>query len=284
MLLQGYEQQIQNGKILREAYGYRENDYSHDERMRLFDLTSVNSFSENYRKGKLPWDKNHLYFRADDDQRTVMSGQVLLRGLFDREAMEKFMDDGTYPNVVLHIADRVRDVLGANSLTCPRLRELEDAGHKSQEYQAFNNSDKRNSLRWYARDKLGASGGVEFLDCLMTTICTDRELPDPVNDFGSTGADGSMFEALAEADIMSYNLVIKHNNSEHSKLAMGPVSVLCCLFHSRTKLLIQLLVSSCGQKSWTTSILSFRSPVRLVIPLRQSLRFSADMILPLVLF
>jgi Histidine phosphatase superfamily (branch 2) len=224
LLVQGYEQQIQNGKILREAYGYRENDYSHDERMRLFDLTSAYSFSENYKKGKLPWDKDHLYFRADDDQRTVMSGQVLLRGLFDREAMEKFMDDGTYPNVVLHIADRDRDVLGANTVTCPRLRELEDAGYKSQEYQSFNNSDKMNSLRWYARDKLGASDNVEFLDCLMTTICTDRELPDPVNDFGSTGADGSMFEALAEADIMSYNLVIKHNNSEHSKLAMGPVS------------------------------------------------------------
>jgi hypothetical protein len=58
----------------------------------------------------------------------------------------------------------------------------------------------------------------------MTTICTDRELPDAVNDFGSTGIDGSMFEALAEADITSYNLIIKHNNSDLAKLAMGPVS------------------------------------------------------------
>jgi hypothetical protein len=222
MLLQGYEQQIENGKILRQAYGYLENDYSHDERMRLFDLTYDDSTSGNVNQRKLPWDKSHLYFRADDDQRTVMSGQVLLRGLFDKEVTEKFMDDGTYPNVLLHIADRERDVLGANTLTCPRLKELQNAALQSQEYQAFNNSDQLNSLRWFAKDKLGASGGL--LDCLMTTICTDRELPDAVNDFGSTGIDGSMFEALAEADITSYNLIIKHNNSDLAKLAMGPVS------------------------------------------------------------
>jgi len=215
MLLQGYEQQIMNGKNLRQAYGYHDNEYTHDERMRLFDLTSVYSATD---------ELNQLYLRADDDQRTVMSGQVLLRGLFDDEIKRKFKMDGTYPNLMLHIADRDRDVLGANSMTCPRLKELEDMAKKSIEYQTFNNSDYRNSLRWYARDKLGiTSNGGELLDCLMTTICTDRELPDAVNDFGSTGIDGSMFQSLVDADITSYNLIIKHNNSEHSKLAMGPV-------------------------------------------------------------
>lgn len=232
LLLQGYEQQLQNGRNLRRAYGYRENEYSHDERMRLFDLTEY-CVVDTHRTKTLPWDKDHLYFRADDDQRTVMSGQVLLRGLFETEVMEKFVYDGSYPNVLLHIADRDRDVLGPNSLTCPRLNELQEAAFQSQEYQSFNNSDLMNTLRWYARDKLGATDSASFLDCLMTTICTDRQLPDAVNDFGSTDSDGSMFEALAEADILSYNLVMKHNNSALAKLSMGPVSWILTFDDSR---------------------------------------------------
>ena len=223
MLLQGYEQQIENGRILRKAYGYQRNDFSHDERMRLFDLSFEMSFFDGAEDKQVPWGSDHLYFRADDDQRTVMSGQVLLRGLFDKVVLEKFAADGTYPNIRLHIADRVQDVLGANRKTCPRLEEMEQAALNSPEYQAFNNSDQLNSARWYAKDKLG-SDSVELLDCLMTSICTDRALPEAVDDYGSTGGDGSMFETLAEADITSYTMVMKYNDSEFAKLSMAPVS------------------------------------------------------------
>lgn len=259
MLLQGYAQQIGNGRILRVAYGYEENDYSHDERMRLFDLSYEYSFFDGPEDKQTPWGKNHLYFRADDDQRTVMSGQVLLRGLFDKEVTEKFVADGTYPNIQLHIADRERDVLGANFKTCPRLKEVKSDAFSSKEFQKFNSSDKINSARWYAKDKLGASNGAELLDCLMTTICTDRDLPIAVNDYGSSSSDGSMFEALAEADIMTYNLIMKHNNSEFAKLAMGPVSVwrVECIYVNLSiawadKIHFLCSIVSYGRKSWKT--------------------------------
>jgi hypothetical protein len=227
MLLQGYEQQIENGRNLRRAYGYYEGDYEHDERMRLFDLTYQYSYFMEDPTAILPWDKHHLYFRSDDDQRTIMSGQVLLRGLFDEEVMEKFMDDGTYPHVVVHTADRTRDIMGPSPHVCPRLAEIEEAAKQSDQYQAFNNSDQMEALRWFARDKLGAQGG-DILDCLMTAICTDKDLPDAVNDYEratsrNDGDQDSMFQALAQADIMAYNLVMKYNNSEYAKLAMGPL-------------------------------------------------------------
>lgn len=228
MILQGYEQQIQNGRILRHAYGYYEGDFEHDERMRLLDLTYHYKYFMEEQTSALPWDKQHLYFRADDDQRTIMSGQVLLRGLFDELVMDKFYDDGTYPHVVVHTADRNRDIMDANKHVCPRLALIEEAAKQSEEYQAFNNSDQTQALRWFARDKLGAADDVELLDCLMTTICTDRDLPDAINDFDRTspfynGDEDSMFQALAEADIRAYNLIMKHNNSEYAKIAMGPL-------------------------------------------------------------
>ena len=224
MLLQGYEQQIQNGRTLRRAYGYYEGDFEHDERMRLLDLTYHFQSFEDEASAKLPWDRHRLYFRADDDQRTVMSGQVLLRGLFDEEVMEMFTIDGIYPNIVVHTADRERDVMDGNAHVCPRLAEIEQAARQSDEYQAFNNSDQMEALRWFARDKLGTTGDLRFLDCLMTTICTDRDLPDAVNDYaGEENNHDSMFRALAQVDIQSYNLMMKYNNSEYAKLAMGPL-------------------------------------------------------------
>lgn len=221
MLLQGYEQEILNGRFMRDAYGHESMDYNHDERMRLFDLGFQSSNDKN-KGGRPPWDADYLYLRADDDQRTVMSGQVLLRGLFEEEVVAAFQRDGTYPNIVLHTADRNQDVLDANVNVCPRLAELQSAALQSQEYQRFNNSDQMQSLRWFTRDKLGTEDPFHLLDCLMTTICTDRELPEAIDDFNLTD-ETSMFQAVALADIQSFNLVMKYNNAAFAKLALGPL-------------------------------------------------------------
>ena len=77
LIQQGYDQEVTNGKILREAYTYRKGEYDHDERMRLLDLSEMTN------DDTLPWKR--LTFRADDYQRTVMSGQIVLRSLFDPE-------------------------------------------------------------------------------------------------------------------------------------------------------------------------------------------------------
>ena len=187
LLLRGYEQEIRNGRILRDAYSYLSDDpYEHDERMRLIDLSS-DSFT--------PWDPHHLRLRADDDQRTLMSGQVLLRGLFDEEVMSLFYRTGMYPQIKVHTADRSRDVLDSNARVCPKLKTIANNALQSDEFQAWNNSKEVQALFEFMNTTLGKSDQDSILDCLMTTICTDRPLPEAIDDYGE---NQSMFTALAE--------------------------------------------------------------------------------------
>lgn len=201
LLLKGYEQQLQNGILLRQAYTYTYDSMDHDERMRLIEL-SFHEYSA--------WDPNHLRYRADHDQRTIMSGQVLIRGLFDTEVQAYFDDTGRYPTIPLHIADRQRDIMGPNAKVCPKLNDIEDKAKLAGEYQAFNSSDDSNDVRELLKNEVGEMDQTKLLDCLMTTICNDRSLPDVIDDYAK---EDSWFQKLAEYDIQSYNLVMKYNNS-----------------------------------------------------------------------
>ncbi|KAG7369191.1 histidine phosphatase superfamily branch 2 protein [Nitzschia inconspicua] len=214
LLYQGYEQQLQNGKILREAYGYHKGEFTHDERMRLIDLSL-----QDY----VPWHHDHLHFRADDDQRTVMSGQVLLRSLFQAELVQVYQTTNQYPVIPLHIADRDRDILDANDRACPRLKQIQDQATQSQEYQDFDNSPTSQEVRRYMFDRLKMSNQSRnsILDCLMCTICTDRPLPEAINDYD--GSNNNWFAKLAEYDIQTYTKLMKYNDSEYAKLALGPL-------------------------------------------------------------
>lgn len=103
------------------------------------------------------------------------------------------------------------DIMGPNAKVCPKLKDIEEMAKQSKEYQDFNNSETSQKVRDFLSEKLGETEQNKILDCLMTTICTDRYLPEDLNDFDSKGF--SMFRALAEYDIQSYNLVMKYNNS-----------------------------------------------------------------------
>jgi hypothetical protein len=187
LLLQGYEQEVSNGRILRDAYTFRTDDpYQQDERMRLIDL-SFDEFS--------PWDPYHLRVRADDDQRTLMSGQILLRGLFDEEVMKVFYDTKMYPQIKVHTADRIKDILDPNEHVCPKLKTIREQALQSEDFQTWNNSQEVNDIREFMRVTLGNTDQNGMLDCLMTSICTDRPLPEEVDDYGK---QDSMFETLAE--------------------------------------------------------------------------------------
>jgi len=227
LLQQGYDQQIKNGKLLREAYTYRKGDYNHDARMRLLDVSL-----EEY----VPWHPDILYFRADDDQRTVMSGQVLLRGLFDPELIKTnhinknidgTSDDDDKNNnnnhvvvVPLHIADRDRDILDANSDECPKLDTIKDAAIRSPQYQKFYNSQESQDVRQFMDSQLGMdSNDASPMDCLMCTICTDRILP--IDDYDTT--TNNWFTRLIEYEIQQHTIPMKYNNAEWAKLALGPL-------------------------------------------------------------
>ena len=249
LLLQGYDQELQNGNFLRNAYVYHgDKDYSHDRRLRLLDSSTL------FRNGDNAL-ASSIYYRSDDDQRTLMSGQIVLRGMFQDELdglHKNLKSSHRHPILPLHVADRERDVLGANLDICPRLKEIQDRYHKSQEYQAFLQSPQVQLVQDFKKQVL--EGGTATVDCLMTTMCTDRDLPDAVNDYqgedlgqdnfyfssettvpsSSPGSgDGSgdetkdygdhIFRRLAQHDAMPYNMLATANDGEFSKVAMGPL-------------------------------------------------------------
>lgn len=227
LLLRGYEQELHNGRMLREAYL----DATTDPRMRLGipDPTQ-------------PW--KDLYYRADDDQRTLMSGEVLLRGLLGEELQKYYQAQGNGtggaigPVVVVpvHTADRARDVMDANEGVCPRLAEIAEQWRASDEYRSFVKSQESQTLRRFAREVLKVED-MSAVDCLMTTICTDRTLPDAVNDYrGPTDARESshpatdehpygtnLFQRLFDLDAQTWTKLFVYDNAAYSKLALTPV-------------------------------------------------------------
>ena len=194
LLLRGYVQELHNGRMLRDTYIKEKDTADADvdadvrtgsgihQNMVLFDL--------NIESDHRPYEEPSLYYRADDDQRTIMSGQVLLRGMFDDLLKEHSDELGAQldPTIVVHTADREQDILSPNAVVCPRLLDLGDDALKSDAYiQRFEKSKESQDLRKMMVDHLGVDTDVfqmEGQDCMMTAICNDRDLPDILNDCG----------------------------------------------------------------------------------------------------
>lgn len=181
LLLQGYDQQVENGKMLRNAYLYDESsteDADHDERMRLFSVTT-------HEETPLPWDNQFLYVRSGDSQPTMMSGQLLMRGIFESE-LEEYRSKEEYgfsafPSIRVHTADHTMDILGGFQKNCPKLDKLKRESFSAAEYQEFYNSVESEQVRQFMESQV--SQGAGLFDCLMTTICTDRTIPEEFGDY-----------------------------------------------------------------------------------------------------
>ena len=178
LILQGYEQELQNGQALRQAYVYSQSLGGHNKRMELLDTTqSVDTLFE------------QLRYRVDDDQRTLMSGQVVLRGLFGPELIDYWeQNGGKHPVLPLHTADRAVDIMDPNEKGCERLKEIRERYAQSAEYQKFVKSNETQLLERFWKNVLGRKlDATQFFtnvtDCLFTTMCTDRELPAALDDY-----------------------------------------------------------------------------------------------------
>ncbi|KAL7441335.1 hypothetical protein ACHAXH_005793 [Discostella pseudostelligera] len=258
LLHRGYDQEIQNGLHLRQAYFYDGNKTADehaasDSRMRLWDLTNKDNSgnSKNNYVGdptKPIYQEPNLRYRADDEQRTLMSGQILLRGLFEQELLAAENNDETVV-IRLHTADYDVDILTPESATCPKTLELYNAAYQSDEYKAWiEKSMEAKTVQSFVKNELGLEEiPPSMLDCLMTTICTDRSLPDSLNDYdgslGSTPWDegdrnrGSsmnaitrvgkeytnIFEQITNFVVKNYTFSYKYNNGAFPKLGMGPL-------------------------------------------------------------
>ena len=188
LIQQGYDQQIENGKHLRKAYVYDDlgdenGEDDGDPRLRLF-TTSVlsDAGSENDR-----FLDGFIRLRSDDDQRTLASGQVLLSSMFGPEAAACRRErDGAAPVLAHHTADRNVDIVSSWQRTwrCPQQKEVIQRALASEAYQAFYHSDESHKIRQLIDDELEPEG-VQFggLDCMITSMCTDRGIPDVINDY-----------------------------------------------------------------------------------------------------
>lgn len=152
LLTEGYDQEQTNGQNLRNAYiGAGP--------LKLFDTATFENL-----------DQSSMYFRADDSQRVLMSAQILLHALFD-------VQDTTV--VPFHTGDYNLDSMYPNDHVCPLLDDLEDAAYASDGWKEGNNSADAQAMTAALTDILGQGWSwYNLLDCFMTTVCTDRDLPD----------------------------------------------------------------------------------------------------------
>jgi len=100
--------------------------------------------------------------------------------------------NGANPVITHHTADRRNDILSSvrGKMMCSTQQAAMERSHESDEYQAFINSEESARMRQLIDDELEPEG-VLFggLDCLMTSICTDRSIPDVINDYKSEKID-----------------------------------------------------------------------------------------------
>lgn len=188
LLTRGYDQELRNGLHLRQAYFYDENNTADehaasDPRMRLWDLTATDTGGRNTQTvigdtTKAIYQEPNLRYRADDEQRTLMSGQILLRGLFGPELLSSGDEEAAV--IRLHTADYNKDVLVINGEVCPKVVDLQNAAYDSEEFKKWNETSAEvKLLRAFAKDELGLDKiPPSMLDCLMTTACTDVSRSD----------------------------------------------------------------------------------------------------------
>jgi hypothetical protein len=204
LIKQGYDQQITNGQILRNRY-IHDGTRVTDPRLMLFDTSADATVSDGY-----PFSSRNLRYRSDDDQRTVASGQVLLQSLFGPELQDYVTkhDNPSRPIVDHHTADMSLDILSSRrpgNEVCKRILErIEQKAQESDEYQSFSQSEESILMEQLIDEELSSSKGFGQ-DCMMTAICTDRPIPDVIDDY--TGENSTSFGNVEydenDADIYS---------------------------------------------------------------------------------
>ena len=134
----------------------------------LFNTTYINNISSEM-----------LYFRSDDVPRTLMSGQTLLSTMFDTN------DDIIIP---WHTGDDDLDQIHPNTNACPRLKTVSKAALASTNWTSYSTSPNVVNMTNQLNSIFGkgAWSWTDNLDCMMSTVCTGRQIPTRTsNDTGS---------------------------------------------------------------------------------------------------
>lgn len=195
LIYEGYQQELALGTALRNAYILGEN--------KLFSELSWNDIV-----------KSSIYLRSDDSQRTLMSGQISIHGMF-------YIDDEAI--IDWHTGDYLLDQIYPNSNVCPRLDEVKRQAYLADEWQ--NHIQSRDYK--FLTNRISAIFGTTswtwntILDCLMTTVCSDQQISDGNTTSKNENMSDEMFDAIVKEVEYSYSYAALFNNSLYSKLAMG---------------------------------------------------------------
>jgi hypothetical protein len=110
--------------------------------------------------------------------------QMLWKGFFG-DSFEKYTEmHGRPPVIPLHTAAIWKDVMQPYSSDCARLQQIHDESYEWDKRKIFYNSDERKTLLKFMTDELdGANMTANVMECIMTTICMDRPLPEALDDY-----------------------------------------------------------------------------------------------------
>lgn len=187
LLTEGYFQETVNGNHLRDAY-------IGAGALKLYpnnDLTTV--------------DPSSYYFRSDDVQRVLMSGQLVVHGMFN------VTQETVLP---WHTGDYSLDEIYPNAQACPALNVIADAAYSSDAYVNETNSPMQVSLANFLDDALGQGWAWStVLDCFYTAVCTGYDVPNSIN-------DTTFWETIDQSTYV-YGYQLWYNQSQYSKLALG---------------------------------------------------------------
>lgn len=199
LMHEGYMQEMANGIALRAAYLNQTNSS-----LNIFDTDIYSDL-----------DSSRMYFRSDDEQRTVMSGQIMLSAFFN----------STSPSIVAwHTMDDAIDEIAPNANACPALNDASAAAYSSDEFVSSVNSSTTLQPLINQLNAVWGEGAWNFyncIDCVMTTVCTGRGIP-PNSETGAEMNSTLFNEAIAQATkVYAYQAL--YNDSRYSKLGMGRV-------------------------------------------------------------
>lgn len=127
-----------------------------------------------------------------------------------------------------HTGDFVLDPINGALAYCPILHDLSIAAYRSPQFLALNSSQGVSITN--ATDAVfgaGAWNWMTAMDCIMTTVCSDRAIPDRSQD--ANGPNRNMTNELFDS-IVGYSEIITgfrmlFNNSNYAKHFSGPLVV-----------------------------------------------------------
>ena len=193
----GFQQESTNGLILRKAY--------------------IGPHKFNLLKSHV-WGLNNpkkIYFRSDDEQRTLMSGQSLVHSLFDVHA-QAIID--------WHTGDYQLDTLYPNSLVCPRLENISSEAFASRAYLESPAQQSKHTLETELNGMFGEGdwSWTFMIDCLMTSVCNDHDIPSGA--LGGAQMSDALFNELVAYQEFDYFYKFTYENSFYAKMAMSNVA------------------------------------------------------------